>query len=30
MTFYDSYYLFNPVKHYWSVKSNIYIVQQLL
>jgi hypothetical protein len=24
------YYLFNPVKHYWSVRSNAYIVQQLL
>jgi hypothetical protein len=20
ITFYDSFYLFNPVKHYWSVK----------
>lgn len=26
----DSYNLFNPVKHQWSVKSNIYIVEQLL
>jgi hypothetical protein len=30
VTFYDSYYPFNPVKHYWSVKSNVYTVQQLL
>jgi hypothetical protein len=27
VTFYDSYYIFNPVKPYWSVKSNVYIAQ---
>jgi hypothetical protein len=27
---YGNYYLFNPVKPYWSVKSSVYIVQQLL
>lgn len=30
ITFYDSYFQFNSVKHYWNVKSDIYIVQQLL
>jgi hypothetical protein len=30
LLFYDSYYLINSVKHYWSAKSNVYIVQQLL
>jgi hypothetical protein len=29
LLFYDGYFLFNPVKYYWSVKSNIYIVQHL-
>jgi hypothetical protein len=30
ITFYDSYYPFNPANHYWSVKWNIYIVQHLM
>jgi hypothetical protein len=30
VTFYDSYRLFNHVKYYWSVKSDVYIVLQPL